>query len=75
MNEKVSKGTSVQGISNLVGIYKSTLFYYFKSKEDILPVILEEAFWKVIEFIAEIIKDKDLPSEEKLRKAIFCHIE
>ena len=75
MNQKGYKGASVQEISDLVGLHKSTLFHYFKRKEDILLAVLETAIWKAIEFIEEIVDDKNLPPEEKLKRAIFGHID
>lgn len=75
MNEKGYKGASVQEISNLVGLHKSTLFHYFNRKEDILRAVLETAIWKAIEFIEGIANDKALSPEEKLKRAIFGHID
>jgi len=74
MNRKGYNGTSLQDISEHVGIHKSTLFHYFKKKEDILMAVLETASGFAIEFIENIVQDKKLTPNEKLILIIKGHV-
>ena len=74
MNKKGYKGASLQDISDRVGIHKSSLFHYFKNKEEILLAVLESAIWIATDFIEQIVDDKSLSPEEKLKKVISGHI-
>jgi TetR/AcrR family transcriptional regulator, cholesterol catabolism regulator len=47
--------TSMQQIADAVGLSKATLYYYVKSKDDLLFVILEEVNLAGEEIIAEVI--------------------
>lgn len=68
------KGTSLQKISDEVGLHKSSLFHYFKNKEQILLRILEHSTDEVSTRLEKIIIDDTLEPEEKLRKAIDNHL-
>lgn len=74
MAEKGYKGTSVQEIADLVGIHKSTLFHYFKNKEELLQSVLSISIQEVTENLKLILKNEDLSPEEKLKEAIINHI-
>lgn len=52
-NEGYQK-TTIRRIANVLGIYHSNVLYYFKNKESILKVILEEFYEKFLELIYEI---------------------
>ena len=75
MSEKGYKGASLQEIANLVGIHKSTLFHYFKNKEELLLAVLRIAIEDVTRNLNLILEDDSLSPEEKLRHAIANHLE
>lgn len=75
MSESGYKGASLDQISGVVGIHKSTLFHYFKNKEQLLMAVLEIPTEKVIRDAEAIIRSKNLSLEEKLRRVIINHLE
>ena len=75
MREKGYKGASLQQVSDRVGIHKSTLFHYFKNKEELLLAVLKVPINELTHELELIVADKDLPPEEKLKKAISTHID
>lgn len=75
MSEKGYKGASLQEISDLVGIHKTTIFHYFKNKEELLLAVLRIAIENVIKQLELIIEDETLSPEEKLRQAIYTHLD
>lgn len=75
MSLKGYKGTSLQKITNIVGIHKSTFFHYFKNKEELLLAILNVAVDEPIRNIKKIIiLDKNLSPLEKLKLVITDHL-
>ncbi len=75
MSQKGYKGASLQEISDLVGIHKTTIFHYFKNKEELLLAVLNIAIMEGAKEIELIQKDNNLPPKEKLKKAIFEHVD
>jgi AcrR family transcriptional regulator len=75
MSEKGYKGASLDQIADIVGIHKSTLFHYFKSKEQLLMAVLEISTEEVIRDLEAIIKSKNFSPEEKLRLGIVNHLQ
>jgi AcrR family transcriptional regulator len=75
MSQKGYKGASLQEISELVGIHKTTIFHYFKNKEELLLAVLRIAIENVTTQLERITDDKTLSPEEKLKKAIFTHLD
>jgi AcrR family transcriptional regulator len=68
------KGTSLQKIADKVGVHKSTLFHYIKSKKDLLVQILEQSGNNLSANLERISSlDKSEP-EEKLRAAFETHL-
>jgi hypothetical protein len=67
-------GTSLQDIANEVTLHKSSLFHYFKTKEELLLKILETPIEEVDINLEKIILDKELSIEEKLKRAIDNHL-
>ena len=72
--KKGYRGTSFQEIADEVGLHKSSLFHYFKNKEEILLKILEKPIGEVNVKLAKIIISHELKPEEKLKKAIDNHL-
>jgi len=75
MSEKGYKGASLDQIADFVGIHKSTLFHYFKNKEQLLMAVLEISTEEVIRDLEAIIRSKNFSSEEKLRLAMVNHLQ
>jgi len=75
MSQMGFKGVSLQQIADKIGLHKSSLFHYFNNKEELLLRILEKPFDQFYHDFQKIIGDKELKPEEKLRKAIYGHLE
>lgn len=71
--EKGYSATSIQDISDRVGILKGSLYHYVRSKEDFLYRIIKDVY---DEAIADIRKVSDLEVEplEKLAEFIRAHV-
>jgi AcrR family transcriptional regulator len=74
MSQKGYKGVSFQQIADKVGLHKSSLFHYFDNKEELLLRILERPFNEFYADFQKIMRDKELRSDEKLKKAINSHL-
>lgn len=64
--------TSTGDILNAVGIARGTLYYHFKSKEDILDGVIERITNRLTQGAKEIVQKKELPVLERLTKAIMA---
>lgn len=62
--------TSLQDIADEVGLHKTSLFHYFKNKEEILTEVMEISFKKYTEILDDAFKKSDFSSEEKFRLAL-----
>ena len=63
---EVFKGSGLEGatmdqIAQNSGFGKATLYYYFKSKEDVFSAILEDGWENIWESLEPIIADEDSP--------------
>jgi AcrR family transcriptional regulator len=65
---------TVQDIADAVGILKGSLYHHFKSKEDLLYLIVKEPIARLYERMTDIA-GSDLPASEKLRRAIRTQLE
>jgi AcrR family transcriptional regulator len=74
ISQRGYKGTSLQKISDEVGLHKSSLFHYFKNKEELLLRILEHSTDEVSTKLRKIIIENTLSPEEKLKEAIDNHL-
>ena len=63
--------TSTGDILDAVGIARGTLYYHFKSKEDILDGVIQRITDRLIKDAGEIVRKKELPVLERLTKAIL----
>lgn len=68
MAENKAQTASVQDIANRAGIGKSTIYYYFKSKDDILDAVLERNYSKAIEQSWKLVYTEDMPALTKLKQ-------
>ncbi|WP_320127506.1 TetR/AcrR family transcriptional regulator [uncultured Sphaerochaeta sp.] len=69
--EKGYDNTSVLDILEKVGIAKGTLYYYFKSKEDIMDAIIERIIAKMLSKANAIVLDDSLSVHEKLLRTLM----
>ena len=63
--------TSTGDILDAVGIARGTLYYHFKSKEDILDGVIQRITNQLMQDAGEIVRKKELPVLERLTKAIM----
>ena len=71
----VAKGfdnTSTNDILREIRIARGTLYYYFKSKEDILDAVIERITEQLIEKAKEICNQKELSVFQRLTMIIFA---
>lgn len=68
--QKGFEGTSTNDILEKVGIARGTLYYHFKSKEEILDAIVERVNQQVVERLEEIVGKKEMPIMERLVLAV-----
>ena len=55
------EGATMDQIAQQSGFGKATLYYYFKSKEDVFSAILEDGWKNIWESLEPIIADNDGP--------------
>ncbi|MGI6462086.1 MAG: TetR/AcrR family transcriptional regulator [Candidatus Scatomorpha sp.] len=70
--EKGFDNTSTNDIINEIGIARGTLYYHFKSKEDILDTIVERIRCEKITEAAAIVADRKIPILERLTGAVLA---
>ena len=63
--------TSTGDILDAVGIARGTLYYHFKSKEEILDGVIGRITNRLMQDAGEIVRKKELPVLERLTKAIL----
>ena len=63
--------TTTGDILDAVGIARGTLYYHFKSKEDILDGVIQRITDQLMQDAGEIVRKKELPVLERLTKAIM----
>jgi AcrR family transcriptional regulator len=74
MAAKGYEGVSLQEIAHKVGLHKSSLFHYFKNKEELLLRILEGPIDETASRLKKIITNNELEPEELLKMAIYSHL-
>ena len=72
--EKGFGSTSLDDIAEVLGVTKGALYYHIKNKEEILRLIYLSVLNVAEEPLRRIV-ESDLPSAEKLHKAIEHHVE
>lgn len=70
--EKGFDNTSTNDIINEIGIARGTLYYHFKSKEDILDTIVERIRREKITEAAAIVADRKIPILERLTGSVLA---
>lgn len=66
-------GTSLQDIANALGISRPALYYYFRSKEDILASLVDEVTVFSGHQATELASKADFNPSDKLRQMVFQH--
>lgn len=64
--------TSTGDILERVGIARGTLYYHFKSKEDILDAMIARMTGQLMAKAAQIVRQKEIPVLERLTKSIMA---
>lgn len=64
--QKGFDGTSTADILEKVGIARGTLYYHFKSKEDIMDALIQRTTSQLLGTAKEIASDKDVPVMERI---------
>lgn len=72
--EKGYHATTIEDIAKGVGMLKGSLYYYIRSKEDLLYQLLSESMEKALVFVRKKVEAGSGP-EDKLRRGIAAHIE
>ena len=72
--KKSYHATTIEDIAKAVGMLKGSLYYYIRSKEDLLYQLLSESMEKALVFVQQRIDAASGP-EDKLRRGIEAHIE
>lgn len=65
-------GTSTNEILEKAGIARGTLYYHFKSKEDILDGVINRMIDQMMEKASEIVANKKVPVLERLTAVILA---
>jgi AcrR family transcriptional regulator len=65
--------TTMQEIARAAGMGKSTLYDYFKTKDDILISFVEDAIFDLTES-AKQIAGQDIPPAERLHQVLLAHL-
>jgi AcrR family transcriptional regulator len=74
-SERGYASTSLQDIADAMGMSRPALYYYVRSKEDILGRLVEEFPRRDAEIVRELVERDDLTPKEKLRAAVTATVE
>jgi AcrR family transcriptional regulator len=74
ISQKGYDGVSLQQIANKTRLHKSSLFHYFKNKEELILRILEASVDEASANLAKLVGNQELSPTEKLKKAIEEHL-
>ncbi|MCS7212862.1 MAG: TetR/AcrR family transcriptional regulator [Candidatus Calescibacterium sp.] len=72
--EKGFSATSIQDIAQEIGIEKGAIYYWIKSKDDILYQLIENEGERFIQNVSKII-DEEISPDKKLEKFMKKHID
>lgn len=70
--QKGFDGTSTNDILEKVGIARGTLYYHFKSKEEIMDALIERYSIRLLETAKEIAADKSIPVVERIIQVVMA---
>jgi AcrR family transcriptional regulator len=72
--EKGYSGASIQAVADRVGVLKGSLYYYIRSKEDLLSRVVDEVHRESTEILDEVLALK-LSAIDRIRIYIERHVE
>ncbi|MHB8061305.1 MAG: TetR/AcrR family transcriptional regulator [Ruminiclostridium sp.] len=70
--QKGFDGTSTNDILEKVGIARGTLYYHFKSKENIMDALIERYNVRILGAAQEIAADKSMPVNERILRVVMA---
>ncbi|MDR1183885.1 MAG: TetR/AcrR family transcriptional regulator, partial [Coriobacteriales bacterium] len=70
-NTKGYDATSISDIIDHVGVARATVYYHFKSKEDVLDALLERTATKFLTAAKELAEDTSIPVFERLFQTLM----
>jgi len=70
--QKGFDGTSTNDILEKVGIARGTLYYHFKSKEDIMNALIERYNAQILGAAKTIAADKSIPINERIVRVVMA---
>ncbi|MBR5943743.1 MAG: TetR/AcrR family transcriptional regulator, partial [Lachnospiraceae bacterium] len=70
--EKGFDAASTNDILAVIGIARGTLYYHFKSKEEILDAIIERIVDRTVGKAKDIASDKSIPTLKRLTMALMA---
>ncbi|MGD9032033.1 MAG: TetR/AcrR family transcriptional regulator [Desulfobacteraceae bacterium] len=73
-SEKGYKATSLKDIADLVGLHKTSLFHYFRNKEEILMGVMDKPMKMRMNFLDEIMNSSHLSGPEKFKQAFKSQV-
>ncbi|WP_040949774.1 TetR/AcrR family transcriptional regulator [Gorillibacterium massiliense] len=71
-SQKGFDGTSTNDILEKVGIARGTLYYHFKSKEDIMDALIERYNVRLLDAAREIAAEKSVPVNVRILRAVMA---
>lgn len=66
MQKKEAKSISVSDIAKEAGIGKGSIYYYFRSKEEIVDAVIERSYSKAIKKAEELVQNPELDAQTKM---------
>ncbi len=66
MQNKDTQSISVSEIAKEAGIGKGSIYYYFKSKEDIVDAVIERSYSDAIQKAKELVQNLELDAQTKM---------
>ena len=69
--QKGFDGTSTNDILEKVGIARGTLYYHFKSKEDIMDALIERYNVRLLSTAQKIAADRSIPMNERILRVVM----
>ena len=71
-SQKGFDGTSTNDILEKVEIARGTLYYHFKSKEDIMDAMIERYNVRILGAAKEIADDKSIPVNQRIMRVVMA---
>ncbi|MGB8451357.1 MAG: TetR/AcrR family transcriptional regulator [Anaerocolumna sp.] len=71
-SQKGFDGTSTNDILEKVGIARGTLYYHFKSKEDVMDSLIERYNVSILSAAQVIAADKSMPVNERIIRVVMA---